>query len=132
MAGVTNETDIRSFWNRSFCSVVIRVNDEEIMAQLEFDSYKFSVTALTEAGVVTPLTFDVQRTDDGLTATSKACVLFGDTRRPYSGEMVVKIENTGSQGIRWHVDASMNDLIKGVKVNITPIPGISLNAKILK
>ena len=33
MAGVTNETDIRSFWNRSFCSVVIRVNDEEIMIE---------------------------------------------------------------------------------------------------
>jgi hypothetical protein len=94
--------------------------------QIIFDAYKFTTTTLTEFGVVTPFSFDIQETGNGIIATSIACVLFGDSRRPYQGEMVLTIDRTAGKGIKWQVKASMQHPIKGVKVKVDPVQGTSL------
>jgi len=94
--------------------------------QIEFEQYSFAVTTLTEFGVVTPLSFDLQETRNGVIGTSKECTLFGDSRRPYQGEMVLAIERTDTNGLKWRAKASMQHPIKGVKVKIDPVSGTSL------
>jgi hypothetical protein len=39
-------------------------------AQIKFDGYDFTVTTLTEFGVVTPLSFEIQETENGIIATT--------------------------------------------------------------
>jgi hypothetical protein len=93
---------------------------------IKFNGYDFSVTTLTELGAVTPVSFEIQECEKGITATSKACNLFGDPRRPYDGEMALTIERTASKDLRWQAKASMQHPIKGIKIKINPIPGTSL------
>ena len=40
-------------------------------AEIKFDSYDFTVTTLTEFGVVTPLGFEIQETVNGIIGTSR-------------------------------------------------------------
>ena len=94
--------------------------------KFQFDEYVFTTTTLTEYGVVTPLRYEVQETENGIVATAKDCVLYGDPRRPYPGEMTLTVEKTASNGLTWHAEASMAHLIKGVKVKVDPIPGTAL------
>lgn len=94
--------------------------------KFQFDGYDFSVTTLTKYGVVTPSHFEIQETENGVVATVKNCVLYGDPRRPYPGEMVLTVEQTNANGLTWQAEASMAHLIKGVKVKVDPIPGTSL------
>lgn len=94
--------------------------------QIKFDGYQFTVTTLTELGVVTPVSFEIQETENGITATSKTCTLFGDPRRPYEGEMRLTVERAGSKGLAWKAEAAMRHAIKGLKVKIEPVPGTSL------
>jgi hypothetical protein len=94
--------------------------------EILFDGYKLSVTTLTENGVVTPMHYEIQETPNGIVATARDCVLYGDPRRPYAGEMTLRVEKTDSNGLTWQADASMAHLIKGVKVKVDPIPGTAL------
>ena len=89
--------------------------------QIHFDEYVFTTTTLTEDGVVTPTRYEVQQTENGIVATAKDCVLYGDPRRPYPGEMTLSVERTASNGLTWHAEASMAHLIKGVKVKVDPL-----------
>jgi hypothetical protein len=97
-----------------------------VETKIIFEPYEFSVATLTEAGVVTPLSYDIVETEDGLVANSNACVFFDDDRRPYDGEIILSIEKTKTKGIRWQVQVSTADLIKGVKVKVETVPGISI------
>lgn len=94
--------------------------------QFRFEEYVFSATTLTESGVVTPLGFDIHETENGIVATARDCVLYGDPRRSYPGEMTLTIERTAFNGLTWNAEASMAHMIKGVKVKIEPIPGTAL------
>ena len=95
-------------------------------AKIKFDQYVFTISTLTEFGVVIPAAFDFQENENGIKAISKDCFLYGDARRPYAGKMEFVIEKINSNGVLWKCDASMEHLIKGIKVKIDTIPGIAL------
>jgi hypothetical protein len=95
-------------------------------SQIKFDRYDFAVSTLTEVGVVTPLDCVVRETEKGGLVTSTECALFGDSRRPYPGQMEIHIDHTDSNGVRWKCNASMQHLVKGVKVKVDPVPGTAL------
>jgi hypothetical protein len=97
--------------------------------QFQFAEYVFSTTALTESGVVTPLGFDIHETENGIVATARDCVSYGDPRRSYPGEITLTIERTAFNGLTWNAEASMAHMIKGVKVKIEPIPGTALKVR---
>ncbi|MBN1248015.1 MAG: hypothetical protein JXC32_10185 [Anaerolineae bacterium] len=93
---------------------------------VKLDQHDFTLATLTEFGVVTPLDFDVRHVDNGIKATSRACALYGDSRRPYSGRMDLWVERTEGGAMRWRCTAEMVHPIKGVKITVDPVPGTSV------
>lgn len=94
--------------------------------KINFDKYVFSISTLTEFGVVIPSVFDIQETRKGIKAISKECSLFRDSHRPYQGQMEIFIDQVASNGVQWKCNAKMQHPIKGIKVKVDSIPGISL------
>jgi hypothetical protein len=94
--------------------------------KLQYKDYEFTVSAITEQGVVTPVDFDAAAQTDGIVAVSRACVLFDDPNRPYDGLLKLTINDLPDGGLSWHASAETNDLIKGIKVALGSIPGTSV------
>ncbi len=93
---------------------------------ITFDQYVFTISVLTEFGVVIPSSFDIQDQKNGVRATAQKGFLYGDSRRPYPAEIEFELEKTDSNGVHWKCTASMQHLIKGIKVRVDSIPGTSL------
>jgi hypothetical protein len=94
--------------------------------KIKFDQYVFTISALTEFGVVIPSSYDIQDHKNGIRVTAQKGFLYGDSRRPHLGVIKFELEKTDSKGVQWKCTASMQHLIKGIKVRVDSIPGTSL------
>jgi hypothetical protein len=93
---------------------------------IKLDQFEFFISVLSEFGVVIPSQFDVQDQKNGFRAIAQEGFLFGDPRRPYSGDIAFELNRTVSNGVQWSCTAKMQHNIKGIKVRVEPISGIAL------
>ena len=88
-----------------------------------FAGYEFAWSVLTTRGVVVPCEAETSSEPDGLTIRATKCCLFADRNRPYEGSTEMRVVQKADGGISWQANASMNDPIKGIKVEVGPVPG---------
>lgn len=71
--------------------------------KIKFDQYVFTISALTEFGVVMPSSFDIQDHKNGIRATAQKGFLYGDSRRPYPGKKNLNLKKLIRMGFNGNV-----------------------------
>ena len=89
---------------------------------VKFDKYQFSVSVLTIDGSVDPYLFNLHNDTNYVKAISLDLIK-ANTRQLYTGKIELMVGRNSDRSISWQVTAEMTDQIKGIKVEIYPIPG---------
>lgn len=88
---------------------------------IKFGEYNFTCSVITTAGPVEPLAFETTSDGNSLTARAAQCMRAG-TRQSYSGSIEMKLRQEAGGGVSWQVSAGTADPIKGIKVEVEPLP----------
>ncbi len=89
---------------------------------IKFDKYQFSVSVLTTDGPVDPYLFNLQYDTNFVKAISLD-LINANTRQSYTGKIELMIGRNIDGSISWQATTEMTNQIKGIKVEVYPIPG---------
>ena len=91
-------------------------------ATVQFGQHTITCSAITIDAAIEPVGFETELAAGKLTARSTSCVIAG-TKQSYEGSIELHLEESADGVVSWQADAEMAHPIKGIKVEVSAVPG---------